>query len=415
MDDNRLLNGKLKKRGTYGMKETFSCNDGFELIGQPIRRCINGTWNHLVPTCKRIVPNCSEGEERRDACNRLCTCTNSSWSCCRERSEFTSMTVEERKRYIQAVLNVSTHPLYRRKYDNFLRNGRKYYKGNGPMGNPFDPKIFLALQRDYLIAYENFLREIDCRVTVPYWDWSVVGQDPFASSPWGDDDHQLGGDGVGEPPCVLTGPFRAEDFTFLGERCVERAFSGTFPGPVEIARLLALPADRIDDLERSLRVNLDLSVRCLIGGTMCSYSAFYAPEFPLHIAFIDKLLGEWEMKNASNRNAISNFFSNNRRRIFDNGRRVCYTEGAKVHNMLSRMSAEELEKLPRRSFSDLSSKALRLMKAGEEEKKKAEKINEFLHLGTTPLTMCTTVAVERYNVSSGCLPLNETMSIFRLA
>ena len=208
--------------------------------------------------------------------------------------EFTSMTVKERRRYIQTVLNTTTNP----KFNNFLNATKEQFERDLPGLDLVSPLTFLFSQRQFLTKYEDFLQKIDCRVTVPYWDWSVVGQDPYRSDVWGGEDYQLGGDGVGQPSCVQTGRFRAKIYSFGHGMCVERNFSGTFPGPVEIARLLSLPADRFEDLELGLRINFDLSVRCLIGGTMCSHSAFYTPEFSLHAAFIDTLLRDWEGNNS---------------------------------------------------------------------------------------------------------------------
>ena len=242
-----------------------------------------------------------------------------------------------------------------------------------------------------------------------------MGQDPYSSSVWGGEDYQLGGDGVGKSSCVQTGPFRAKIYSFDPGRCVKRNFSGTFPGPVEIARLLALPAERFEDLELSLRVNLDLSVHCLIGGTMCSHSAFYTPELALHAAFIEKLLRDWELNNSLYHGdgplqiAVYQLGSSSLI-VSDSWTKICYREGAKVHRVLQSLSVEELERIPRKSFSDLSSKALSLMKSGEEEMKKANEMNEFLHLGTTPMRNCTGATKRLSDESKGCLPLNETMA-----
>lgn len=44
----------------------------------------------------------------------------------------------------------------------------------------FDRKEqFLPWHRWYLLQMENLFRRIDCRVTVPYWDWSL-----FSGTPW---------------------------------------------------------------------------------------------------------------------------------------------------------------------------------------------------------------------------------------
>ena len=43
---------------------------------------------------------------------------------------------------------------------------------------------------------ENLLKEVDCRVTIPYWDWSLVSNDPFNSTMLFSDDY-LGSHPVG--------------------------------------------------------------------------------------------------------------------------------------------------------------------------------------------------------------------------
>ena len=85
--------------------------------------------------------------------------------------------------------------------------------------------------------FENFLRKVDCRVTLPYWDWSLFAKgvwrtgidDIWSNKPWG-----LGGNGRKKKShragCVKTGRFsqRKWRLTPSAKRgCLQRKFSGT--------------------------------------------------------------------------------------------------------------------------------------------------------------------------------------------
>ena len=89
----------------------------------------------------------------------------------------------------------------------------------------------------FLLRYENFLRKVDCRVTLPYWDWSLFAKgvwrtgidDIWSNQPWG-----LGGNGrkkkTHRAGCVKTGRFsqRKWRLTPSAKRgCLRRKFSGT--------------------------------------------------------------------------------------------------------------------------------------------------------------------------------------------
>ena len=87
-------------------------------------------------------------------------------SCHRVRKESTKMTIEHRKRYINAYKLASVHPLFKKNYEKTVALHL----------NESDearlPEVFLPWHRWYLTEFENLLRRIDCRVTIPFWDWS---------------------------------------------------------------------------------------------------------------------------------------------------------------------------------------------------------------------------------------------------
>jgi hypothetical protein len=81
------------------------------------------------------------------------------------------MTTTERKRYIQTVKKASTHPAYKERYEKLLTLHKNIF-----FSRIHELDFFLPWHRWFVLQYENLLREIDCRITVPFWDWSLVGK-----------------------------------------------------------------------------------------------------------------------------------------------------------------------------------------------------------------------------------------------
>ena len=75
-----------------------------------------------------------------------------------------------------------------------------------------EKKQFFPWHRWFIYWFENLLREADCRVTLPFWDWSYWSENPWKIGLhiWRDDELGLGGNGVKEKDyCVQSGPFNA--------------------------------------------------------------------------------------------------------------------------------------------------------------------------------------------------------------
>ncbi len=116
------------------------------------------------------------------------------------------MSIKERLRYINAFKTLASNPIYKTKYENFVRIHKDlFFKGihNG--------EHFLPWHRWYILAFENMLREVDCRITVPYWDWAFWSNAAWQKNIhiWNNEDYGLGGNGDPERGyCVQDGPFR---------------------------------------------------------------------------------------------------------------------------------------------------------------------------------------------------------------
>ena len=105
---------------------------------------------------------CEDNKTVRDICERKCECKSGKLvSCYRVRKEFTRMSFEERIRFIKAFKLLSSDPRYIRDYEKL-----------GKLHTVVPQlKNFFPWHRWYVLELENLLRQIDCRVTIPYRDW----------------------------------------------------------------------------------------------------------------------------------------------------------------------------------------------------------------------------------------------------
>ena len=89
----------------------------------------------------------------------------------------------------------------------------------------------LSYHNRYLLRYENLLRQVDCRVTLAYWDWSLFSMSPWNNTSdriWYPGPSGLGGNGSDESTggCVTDGPFSRNVWRKTNGRCLRRRFSG---------------------------------------------------------------------------------------------------------------------------------------------------------------------------------------------
>ena len=237
-----------------------------------------------------------------DECNRKCKCSNGKTThCYRIRKEFTSMSLEERKRYIRAFKIVSSKQPYKKIYDKLTKKHPDYF------WKIHVQKFFFPWHRWYILEFENLLRRVDCRVTVPYWHWSraVPGNHVFRSTHirdvWYPGEHGLGGNGTLPKSYVSDGPFACglwyESF-WLEYPCLKRAFADIpeLSSDKYVQALFNYPREQFLCFEYAVRMLLHNSLHNAVGGTMSVDESASAPEFWFHHGFLDKLWSDWQKR-----------------------------------------------------------------------------------------------------------------------
>ena len=179
---------------------------------------------------------------------------------------------------------------------------------------------FFPFIRYFLTEYENLLREVDCRITIPYWDWTAFAMKPYSSPVW---DNTYGfGNTAGAYSCVTTGPFSFPGFKTTpsaGAKCLKRNYhKGFYPSRDIIEKdILSLPASSFKHFHYMLQMYISINVQCFIGGTSCSVNAANDPAFILHLAQVDRIFNRWQ-KLGAGRDTI-HYGSNSTPLVLSNG------------------------------------------------------------------------------------------------
>lgn len=210
------------------------------------------------------------------------------------RKDWRSLPQADKKAYITAILDASNIEQYRSCF-NALVNMHEAMFNNGIHG---PDSYFLPWHRWYILSLENLLRRINCRITVPYWDWSLEADNWKNSVIWSED---YGFGGNGDPKfffIVETPPFGARYWTPPNGRRLKRNFSDerVVQNAARVAVIQRYTVEQYDDWYNSIEVELHNSIHCAIGGTMCADASANDPIFFLHHGFIDKLWADWQYK-----------------------------------------------------------------------------------------------------------------------
>ena len=279
----------------------------------------------------KIAVRCSGIGVRYDNCNRRCTCRGGVLvDCCRVRNEWRSMTEAERCRYVRVVYIASTQAPWKSCYDRLIQIHRDWFGGG-----IHSQSYFLPWHRWFILALENLLRRIDCRVTVPYWDWSLESQTWQNSIVWS---VQCGLGGNGDPSNsnrVTTGVFSWPSWQITPSatsQYLQRRFNGVLPSCATVAMIQRTGVSGFNTWHPFVSSSLHDTVHCNIGGTMCTIHAANDPVFFLHHGFIDKIWADWQNKGPAFKNhqysqdnsAMPGAFGYSPRDLFDlNGQPGC--------------------------------------------------------------------------------------------
>ena len=378
----------------------YTCSDGYRLVGLSSLLCqFNGRWSGNVPQCisdqskllfvGSVISNvtslgCVEGFKVEDECGRLCLCEGGRLvKCCRQRKDYASLTDEEKQRYLDAVMTVSSSPRYQSQYYDLLDQYQRTH-GTVAQGSNHKTSQFFVWNRYYLLQYENLLREVDCRITIPYYDWSVLPQHPYRSVVW-TDDLGFGRSSRSSDYCVDSGRFSYDKYQLIpsaGGGCLKREYKDEiFPSRTLIDRdILTLPANYFDEFHRTLHLFVHSNIRCFIGGTMCTSDAANDPVFVPHLAMVDYILDRWQRLNVENlrvryyddqtalvltpEHKVTDYHDNDN---LPGGEAVCYTEpSTKSHFIPGGYSLAALSTPAKIEMNCLSSSALTSLQLDDE-------------------------------------------------
>lgn len=204
------------------------------------------------------------------------------------------MSFDERRRFVDAYYKASTDPHYRDEFEKLLNLHSEIPSDFLHHMKP----IFFPWHRYHLLKIENFLRRIDCRVTLPYYQWTArvdsktVWRTTDPKDLWHDGPAGLGGNGVKPTLCVKTGRFKEGEWWMpksKGGGCLKRDFH---------FKCNLYNQKRTDKLLRGSFSHFELTIRedhharfhdCIGGNMPNNLVASTAPEYVLHHSFMDKL------------------------------------------------------------------------------------------------------------------------------
>lgn len=247
-----------------------------------------------------------------NSCEEKCICEETEESgewvhnCYRQREEFASMSPERRKRYIMAYKNVTTYgnPGYQSMVD-MIENHLFNYSTIHGFSEDIDVDLnlwFLPFHRWYLREVEDIMRNVDCRITVPWFRWSGKPNTWWQGKPFIDKDTWLGGNGViSDEGCMQNnGPFSPPwnpPYPSPHE-CLHRVFKYNVSVAfwVEVNNVLDLSPQDYTFFSTAMQMQVHGPPHNVMGGDMPSALSPRDPTFFLHHAYIDRLWDIWQKK-----------------------------------------------------------------------------------------------------------------------
>jgi hypothetical protein len=240
-----------------------------------------------------------------NGCKQRCVCESVSgeynWVCYRERKEITCMSATERKLYIDTYKTVSSPGPQYTNYQKLIARHSTMFP------TIHTSQWFLPWHRWFQMQMENLLQNVDCRVTLPWWDTAKNAGSPWTVSPWGATTDLLGT----SMACVTNGGFASPGWPNNAHGCLSRAFSSTLPTLMQQSSVLGLAATNYVAFTDALETQIHNIVHVRVGGTMVNTWSPEAPEFFLHHGNIDRIWDQWQKKGSANLGAYSSSFNLN--------------------------------------------------------------------------------------------------------
>ncbi len=253
-----------------------------------------------IDTIFIFTDTCSTGKDHYDRCGRKCDCIDGRLrNCCRLRRDYAGLSISERQRYITTFLTAAQDPIYKPRYDALISLWKQSFENDVTQSSASSTSQYFMFVRYFLLEYENLLQDIDCMVTIPYYDWTPFPITPYAANVW-DNTDGFGDTSRATDSCVITGPVRVGQFSITpsaGGGCLQRDYTNRrFPSRDIIDRdLLPLPSDEFGTFHQFLQLFIGLNVQCFVGGTMCGVNAANDPVHILHLARLDSILTRWQL------------------------------------------------------------------------------------------------------------------------
>lgn len=215
-----------------------------------------------------------------DGGETACVCDYSA-----KRKEVREFTRQEMDQYQAAVRKLTTETGYPSQWFQFA----SLYASHKPqaVGSP----SFLPWHRRFLLEVERALQAIDCRVSIPYYDWTLDVGDMSRAPVWAA--NMFGGNG-GRDGCVRYHPFKNYYPYFLAP-CLRRHFNESISLPDAVNVQLALNEQDYERFRIHMEMFLEL-FQVFVGGHMETDYAPYDPIFYSVAAFVDKLWDDWQRK-----------------------------------------------------------------------------------------------------------------------
>ncbi|KAI9227956.1 MAG: hypothetical protein DHS80DRAFT_16287, partial [Piptocephalis tieghemiana] len=203
-----------------------------------------------------------------------------------QRKEIRALSVEERQRFFAALQTLKDTKIYERFTQHHLDNRLSVH----------NQAVFLPWHRVYVRSFELALQQIDSRIWMPYWEWTLDSQAPEKSAIFTPE--FMGGNGRASDHCVTDGPFANWTMALPKPHCLRRNFRrgttcGVFHASESINRIIT-QSTSYDNFRQMFESVPHAGPHLGIGGDMKLMESPNDPIFWLHHSYVDKVYWQWQ-------------------------------------------------------------------------------------------------------------------------